>query len=680
MQQNIFALTKNTFVFIKEMIRSHSSLLVILLLTLIVSKFYYTGYYLSDETGTYVPDMLRFMAREHLVLDIRIAVIIVQFLSFKLFGSTINSIPVLFAFIYPALVFLSYILTLMLSNKKTALLAAILVAASSGLFLYSGAILPDNLTAMFVLLGYISFISALKSTRKYLKTGLLILFSFFVVMSYLTKQPAVTTFAGCLPLLLIQERGDKKKLLNTIAIIVVSGVAIYLLILAWIDLAGYSSTTSPDYIGEFDIWNKERGIDSLVPHTIYAFGILQLYELILMLGSALVIVISSIKKKWVPLGLSASVFLYILFFGAMTLTLEKFVGVPIQFRYYAPIFVLMPIAIALFLNEISPINFKRFHAVFIAAALLTFMIQVVNYSSKAGNIYRAPTHRLGEQLVHESNERLPGSKTLYYSDTKYAHLSNYYNLAKIIDDSVVELQFIGNPESNFVFDPKGFYFGDTLRPESILGAAIQYAESNDLLFITDIIFMPNNRAAIIQPWVPWTIPAEVDYSEYLLYGYFPDEHAGGQEIELLNSGFEEWNETGAALNWQTRLDNYPATQSDIAYAGEYSLTLETDQSALNYIYQRHTITNADQFDFLELSIYATSLDKENQLYIRLAAENPEGKNLMKSESFLVGNDEWEQYHAILPVFQMGPEITITVVIEISQEGMILVDDLSLLSK
>ena len=680
--QNMTNFMKHVFTAVRVILRRHIGIFVLLFFTLLVSFFYYSGIYGSDDIYTYVPDLFHFMAREPLTIAFRFPVILVEYLSYTIFGSTIDSIPILFTFIYPANVFLSYVLTFSLSeNKKVASLAALLVASSGGLFVFSGSILPDNLSAFWVLLGYISFVYALKSRNQSLKTALLILFSLFAVLSFITKEPAITTFIGCLPLLLILEQGNKKNLIKDVVIIASSLVLIYLLYLTAINLAGLSPQSASGFanseprIEGFNTWNQERGIDSLIPHTLYVFSTIQAetYEYYLMLGTAIVLVVSAISKKFLPLTFSVSTLVYLLFFGMMSVSLKQFVGFPIQFRYFAPIFVLMPVSIALFVNEYLYKFPKSFAPLFVVAAVI-FMVQVVNNSDMAGNVYNASGVRLFKQITNRAQQIAPGNTTFYYSDRKYDRFSDYFKLK----NNAVKFVYIEDLEEDFVFDDRGFYLDEGNHLGTLLGKASEFAQDNNLIFITDIVYAENNRFPDMQQVIPWPIPIQGDYGRYLLFGYFIEQDTNYKGVDLLNPGFEEWYETGIPVEWLTRLsDEFPATRSDIAYKGAHSLELQTSTANLNYLYQRLTITDAEKFDYLDLSLFSKALLDENHLILKLMATKDGSVVREWREDYLLTTGDWGQYQVILPLTELGSDIDIVIFIGIDQEGPVLVDELDL---
>ncbi len=400
--------------------KKHLTIIILIIVCGVVSYFTYTGIFMGDDT-LYIDNLFRLKDGIELRNPIRFPILIIEAISYLFFGRNISSIPVLFSFIYPMIVLLVYIITYNLSNKKgISIVAAVICAGCSILYIYGGAILPDNLAALFILSSYLFFILIYKSKSKkrYIH---IVLCAASIVYAYMMKEIFLASLVGFIPLAfyLKPDRKFKKIILDflLIALAAVLIFSVYVLLLYMTGNVGarlfemnFSKADDGMTVAQSSTlrWNEMNGIYNFFDRAAFSFRVLKKMfpSAIYLLGfSFFILIISIIKKEKRIIAFTASAFIFLIVICFMPISIKPYVTTYLNERYLVIICPLLSMATALSVTLIK--NKQRF-CLLILAALSTAAF-FWNYSIKTKEY--CWIDRMGK-LINEINAAMSQGGTI----------------------------------------------------------------------------------------------------------------------------------------------------------------------------------------------------------------------------------------------------------------------------
>lgn len=413
-------------------IKKHLGIIGVVMICGVVARVFYTGLYLSDDFGTYLVNFFRLYRGEMLEVPFRLPLVFIEWLSYMLFGGKITSVPILFSFLYPAIVALVYAITYLLSKKVSiSLIAAILCAGSSTLYVYSGAILPDNVGTFSMMAAFYFFIRYIQSEKK-MHYGYMMLSVFFVLSTFLMREAYVIAFViGFIPLAfyLQKDRNYKETVLKLIALLTCFGIVLLAYHLVLI-MAGYGETLFDQYNYASDAaeWNRQRGIFTFMDRYRFSWELtIESFPAAVYMIWALGIssIIGLIKRQWDILAFSLSILVLWVVFCFAPSSINPYVFYPLQERYIAGIWALIPIPIALSLSSLKKYN----RSVVIVGLILSTVLFIWNYDAKignAGNLYHSYIIDTLEQPINQAQLIRPnGIKILSPVYSRYTWYADY---------------------------------------------------------------------------------------------------------------------------------------------------------------------------------------------------------------------------------------------------------------
>lgn len=460
---------------------THSSLwgqlLALAFLALVIGGYFFTGLYGSDDLQ-YVAGAIGLGGDIPAYATLgggRYTVTVPLRLFLELGGGDPQLAVVGFTAVYLAIVLGAYLLIAQIHNKATAFVAAALIAANPLLFIYSGAVLPDNILAMsfacaVILLARWGFGSDTRRTRGWL----LVLVGVFAGLCYVTKEASLIFFPPlCVYTVLVAiARGGIRELAAAVAI----GLLGFCVVLA-VDMAlsaylfghPFSRLT---YAAELDLVVGVRHfMEKQGTYPWERFGTVwdQLWVswpavIVYLIGALYLIQLRGSVRAFL-LSMDGVIALSVAWtFGYLTwgsVSFREYIGVPLQERYYAPCALLLCILMARAVVEFVERHLAgREWVARIGLALLVGW-QVLWPLERAGNIYRAAEHREFRAAIASQRLLSPGTPIFvdhYFNmrGARYGHLPVTGSLAS------------GRPaEPSFVY-----IFNERERPRSAAEKAV----------------------------------------------------------------------------------------------------------------------------------------------------------------------------------------------------------------
>lgn len=389
------------------------ALLTVLIGAALISLFYFTGLFGSDDLA-YINGAASFGQAPYYALlgAARYTVSMPLRAMLELSGNEPQQAVFGFIVVFIALVLVVYFLVGRIYDKREALLSSMLVAANPVLFFFAGAVLPDNILSILFVAAILLFAYWYKSIRTDPAFGRWSLFfaSSLAALCYVTKEAALAFF---LPVAVYALWTIRKLPLSLAAKQLgwgLGGTASVLLgdLLLSYGLFGdplirFTVTKNMHVVEEAAKFMSYQGATP-VERFNYAYGQFKaLWPAVPFYVASIVVV--AWRHRSIPrfvcsvdgiVSLSAVWVLLFLTFG--TISLREYVGIPIQVRYYAPAAVLLCIAM---MRAISP--WLASHRIWRAAVMVLLMVlityQVVFPVERAGDIYRAREFRAFQAAV-----------------------------------------------------------------------------------------------------------------------------------------------------------------------------------------------------------------------------------------------------------------------------------------
>lgn len=398
------------------------ALLLVIIGGALISLFYFTGLFGSDDLA-YINGALGFgeapyyallgAARYTMSLPLRVML--------ELSGNEPQKAVFGFVLVFLALALVVYLLARRVYDKREALLSSILVAVNPVLFFFAGAVLPDNMLSILFVIAVLLFAYWYKSVRSDPLSGgwSLFLASTFAALCYVTKEAALVFF---LPVAVYALGTICRLPSRSVVRHLAWGIGGAACVLLGDLLLSYGIFADP--LIRFTVAKKMNVVEEAakfmsyqgttpVERFNYAYGQFKaLWPAVPIYLAAVPVLVW--RHRSIPrfvcsvdgiVSLSAVWVLLFLTFGSISL--QEYVGIPIQVRYYAPAAVLFCIVLA---RAMSP--WLASGGIWRPAGMTLFVVlvayQVAFPAERAGDIYRAREFRAFQAAVSNARERFPG--------------------------------------------------------------------------------------------------------------------------------------------------------------------------------------------------------------------------------------------------------------------------------
>lgn len=639
----------------------HVYLIVLLFMSLTVSILYYVGYYASDDlSSSYIPNVYRIINGIPLTEIIRLPIIFFIFLGKWVFG--FEGIPMLFSFFYQLIIILTYVLANMIFGKGAGRIAATLAFGVSIFYYYAGAILPDNLLTAAVLLAYICVIKSFTSKTTREKYFWAVITGLFSTIVFLMKEPYIIILVGFIPFGLHYKDKivESLKIASVVLVSFVGFFAINKLILfgfgTEFTLFSFEVESQLQYFIEGNI---RRGSETLPKHIVYTLKNLMFnwsyHYIVLMIAIVAATVLGIWKKNKLMMGLTLGYFVMLTYYACASVSLEQFVGLPVQNRYFAPLHGISVVIIAGLLIYIIR-NRESLYPTVILALLILSCVQVYGNLPKAGDIYNSVKQRAFQEVVIEFYNNRDTQQLLVYNDPKTNRLTNYYNYVDMnIDFQTfdVEEKMIFDENTVFIYQQENYEMSNYL---------MKYAEENGLFYVEHSKSYPRTRRALM----PLLSNYQKKYIRDIGFVYGSFENISEYSV-ILDVDFETW-ENGLPIYFRKRNqsdDEVSVHESD----DDTSARIESNGD-INYIYYKYIVP--DELEYNNIKFLVETMISGNvvgNITFKIEYDNAEQDTVMR---YSVSNTEWEEvggnYH-----FEPGCN-SITVMFAVSGDGDLFIDN------
>lgn len=390
----------------------------------LIAAYYFTGFFGSDDlsyvSGAYglsggtPPYAIVGGARYTITIPLRMLL--------EVAGHDPQRAVVWFSVVYLLLSIVVYLLVSRLYGRGAGICSALLVIANPILFLYSGAILPDNVLALFLassVLLFACWLRACESSSATRNKAMLFVAAALAGCCYATKEASTLFFVplAVYGILALRRNSGQQALL--ILAVAFSGFLSVVCMDAL--LSGYiygdpfirlNAAENMDVIGSAErimskqgiypwqrvanLWGQFSRTWPTIP--VYFIAILYLVIMHRRIGSFMASTdgIVAVTAVWIFTFLT---------FGSVSI--KQYVGIPLQERYYAPGAVLLCICLGRAVADLAMRASTRGQGVLWGAVAALMMIQVAWPASLAGNIYRAREYRATVAAVKNASRLYP---------------------------------------------------------------------------------------------------------------------------------------------------------------------------------------------------------------------------------------------------------------------------------
>jgi len=646
--------------------KKHYHVIVLFVIACFVSFYYYTGFIASDDIGTYIPNFYNLINNSPLKEPIRLPVLITMAISYKLFGNNLESLPVLFTFIYPTLVICVYTISYITTNKTTAILSSILLIGCSTFYIYGGTTLPDNIGTLNIAISYIFFLLYFKNENH--RDHFIFISMFFAFLAYLTKETYILSFIGYLPLMFNYQRNIKFLLKLTVKAFIFFLIIFFIYKLSLMFLGyGFNITSidSSEFIKRLIIWNEKRGTDTLLSHFNYTFKTITAnnFNQILLIMTIVGFISSIIIKNFNLLAFSFSGLFYVIFMGGFSYSLSNFIGLPIQLRYFTPSFLFFTISVSMLINELTKKQ-PKIKTLIILLSMFLSMQNIIISSSNAGRIYYSQNLRNFNDAVIYLQNKIPG-ENIYYNDRS---LSRYINFYKYKEENINFLYF---DENNFdkILYKNALFISQNNLPSKLIEKAQFFAENNNYTLIIENVKTTSDKKTLLNSFLFNTFIPKEKISQSMQVGYFYNPNH--TEFLIDNSNFENW-QNNKLQSWQKRGKNsLPISKTYDSYNGNYAVRIYSTASNTNYIYKNISMDTNSDYTNIKFSVYSKTSNATFNIIVSIkdATGNTLYSTEIKSQSSF-----WEESYLIVPILKNTD--TIQIVLQSIGEGSVIVDDLT----
>lgn len=398
------------------------ALLVVLIGGALISLFYFTGLFGSDDLA-YINGAAGFGQAPHYALlgAARYTISFPLRVMLEISGNEPQRAVFGFVVVFMVLALTVYLLVRKLYDKREALLSSMLVVVNPVLYFFAGAVLPDNMLSILFVTAILFFAYWYRNIRTDPSIGgwSLFLASSFAALCYVTKEAALAFFVPVAVYALWTIRKLPLSLAAKHLGLGLGGTACVLLgdLLISYGIFGdplirFTVAKNMNVVEEAAKFMSYQGTAPAERFN-YAYGQFKALWPAVPLYVASIFVLAW-RHRSIPRFLcsvdgivSVSAIWVLLFLTFGTISLHEYVGIPIQVRYYAPAAVLFCIVMA---RAVSPWLASSGIWRTAATALLVVMIvyQVVFPLERAGDIYRAREFRAFQGAVSNAQEQFPG--------------------------------------------------------------------------------------------------------------------------------------------------------------------------------------------------------------------------------------------------------------------------------
>lgn len=638
-----------------------------------ISLVYYSGYFASDDYGSYANNIVSIVNNSDVEGVLRLPIVFQGIISYLIFGKNVDAIPYIFTIGYPIVVLLAYILSYMLGTKKTAITTSILIFGMNVYYVFGGAIMPDNTVTNAVLLSYIFIILAFKESNKLLQIVYIIITSFFATIVFMLKEPILITLVGFFPLGLYYIKDIKKCLVIAIEVLI-GFILFYLLnkIIAY--LLGYGINLAAidvkDYSTILYEENVSKGTSGFTDHLEYAWSTLlrNLFYKILVLITVIGFFYSIIKWNSKIFAISLSVIIGFVFYSTISISFDKFVGLPIQFRYFAPLYALMAVVVGLFVNELFKGKAIILNSI-LSILFLTSIHQIYSTLPLAGNIYFSVYDDIFKSKLNEITDN-KDINTLYYSKDCSRYIpyytlqntgENQNDIVSIGNDNNVILKAFNNNEQ-YVFD-KNDIFVYSENDKSQMQYLYEYSEDMDMIYTETKVVKSG-----IKEWIlPFLTKSQLENTKdyYLYFGEF--QYTPIKET-ILEENFEiEDNK----LLFNFRKDNVDMFER-ISESNNHFGGLDSSRG-LMYMYKKLTKNEIQEYETISLEA-KLKCDPNTKAILSITGIDEVGKSNKTTITYT--ESEWKEMSVSLGSINNFDDVSIQIIAD--GEGSIYFDDIEII--
>jgi hypothetical protein len=409
--------------------------ILVTVLSATISILFFTGLYCSDDIN--YTKMARFLAGVFRYRDdigkfdtyFRMAMIFPYGMFLKMFPNIkLYFTPIYFSIVFTAICLSVYYITYQWTGRYYALVASILTITNPLLFIYSGAVLPDNPISLMLLWSVFFWGCYLKSsieeTKKInvKKMLLLVAAGFLAIMVYTMKEVLLCFFLPLSVLTIIKVRKMTIRNIAITAAFLISGVLLGLIIDCLLSFIYFGRPLArlEAILQDEELMNSFKAFMAQQGKTFFQRLAYALYKIDEewkffpyywgpVFAGIIIHVLAKFKKNQLHFIAVVSTAAFIFLFNTFaSVSLKEYIGIPIQARYYAPMTPLLMVGLTMALKImyefIIGTGLIKIGGIFgflpaiskvivLVLVVLVAFIQVDHNLLNAGNIYRASDYR-----------------------------------------------------------------------------------------------------------------------------------------------------------------------------------------------------------------------------------------------------------------------------------------------